>query len=80
MTTKVAVLALPFFYTLGLKKKYAPLALAGMALALAVYYAAWGRYFIGGGTREVLSASLVGIPSPLAFAPIALQMIFWYML
>jgi hypothetical protein len=38
---------LPFFYTLDLKKKYAPLALAGMALTLAVYDAAWGRYFIG---------------------------------
>ncbi len=78
--TKVAVLALPFFYTLDLNKKYAPLALAGMVLALAVYYAAWGRYFIGGGTPELLSASLFGIPSPLAFAPIAFLMISSYTL
>lgn len=78
--TRVAALALPFFYTLDLKKKYAPLALAGMALALAVYYAAWGRYFIGGGTPELLSAPLVGIPSPLAFAPIALLLISSYLL
>ena len=49
-------------------------------LALAVYYAAWGRYFIGGGTPELLSAPLVGIPSPLAFAPIALLLISSYLL
>ena len=77
---RVAVLALPFFYSLDLKKKYSTLALAGMALALTVYYSAWGRYFIGGGSPELLSAPLVGIPSPLAFAPIAFLIISSYML
>ncbi len=77
---RVAVLALPFFSSLDLKKKHSTLALAGMALALAVYYSAWGRYFIGGGSPELLSAPLVGIPSPLAFAPIAFLIFSSYMM
>ena len=49
---RVAALALPFFYSLDLERKYSTLALADMALALTVYYSAWGRYFIGGGHRS----------------------------
>lgn len=77
---RVAALALPFFYSLDLKREHSTLALAGMALALTVYYSAWGRYFIGGGSPELLSAPLVGIPSPLAFAPIAFLMVSSYLM
>jgi len=67
-----AVLVLPFFYSLDLQRQFSMLALAAAALALAVYYAAWGRYFVNGRSEKFLSARLVGIPSPLALAPIAL--------
>ena len=67
-----AVLILPFFYSLNLLRQFSMLALAAMTLALAVYYVAWGRYFANGRSEAFLSARLVGIPSPLALAPIAL--------
>ena len=77
---RAAVLALPFFYSLNLKNKYSTLALVGIALALTVYYSAWGRFFIGGGSPELLSAPLFGIPSPLALAPVALLILSSYMM
>lgn len=70
--SRVAVLALPFFHALDVKKQYSPLAIAGMAIALTLYYAAWARFFLGGGSTELLSAPLWGIPGPLALAPVAL--------
>lgn len=77
---RAAVLVLPFFYLLDLKKKYSTVVMAGMGLALAVHYAAWSRYFVGGGTAELLSAPLLGIPSPLAVAPVALLILSSYMM
>jgi hypothetical protein len=77
---RVAVLVLPFFYSLNLKKKYSPLAVVGMAIALAVYYAAWVRFFAGGGSAELLSAPLFGIPGPLALAPVALLIFSAYLM
>lgn len=76
---RVAVLVLPFFYALDVKKKYAPLAMVGMAIALTVYYAAWVRFFAGGGSVELLSTPLFGIPGPLALAPVALLILSSYL-
>jgi hypothetical protein len=75
-----AVLVLPFFYSLNLKKKYSTLALLGMAIALTVYYTAWGRFFVGGGSAALLSAPLLGIPGPLALAPVALLILASYLM
>ncbi len=77
---RVAVLVLPFFYSLNLKKKYSPLAMVGMAIALTVYYSAWVRFFVGGGSAELLSAPLFGIPGPLALAPVALLIFSSYLM
>jgi hypothetical protein len=77
---RVGVLALPFFCSLHLKKRYSSLAIVGMALALLVYYSAWMRFFLGGGGDALLSAPLAGIPSPLALAPIALLILSAYVL
>ena len=77
---RVAVLLLPFFYSLNLKKKYSSLAMAGMAIAFAVYYGAWVRFFAGGGLAELLSAPLLGIPGPLALAPVALLILSAYLM
>jgi hypothetical protein len=78
--SRVVVLALPCFHSVDRKRKHSAVALVGMAAALAVYYAAWGRYFVGGGAAELLSAPLAGIPSPLAFAPVALLAISSYVI
>lgn len=78
--SRVAALGLPCFYSFELTRKRATLALVGMAIALAVYYAAWIRYFIGEQNPELLSAPLAGLPSPLAFAPIAVLAISSYVL
>ena len=77
---RAAVLGLPFFYSLDLRRKYSTVAVGGMGLALAVYYAAWSRYFVGGGTAELLRAPLLGIPSPLAVAPVALLILSSYVM
>jgi hypothetical protein len=77
---RVAVLALPFFYSLNVKKKYSSLAMVAMAIALAVYYVAWVRFFVGGGSAGLLSAPLLGIPGPLALAPVGLLIFSAYLM
>ena len=58
---RVAILVLPFFYSLNLEKKFSVLVSICMGLALVLYYAAWIRYFSGGlefdysGKKVVLS-------------------------
>ena len=74
------MLVLPFFYSLNLKKTYSMLALVGMAIALTVYYAAWGRFFVGGGSAALFSAPLLGIPGPLALAPVAVLILSSYLM
>lgn len=75
---RIAALALPFFYPLDLKRAGSNVALIGMASALAIYYGAWGRFFMGGGAVALLSAPLLAIPAPLALAPVAFLMISSY--
>jgi hypothetical protein len=65
-----AVLIIPFFHSLDLHKPFAAPAAIGMAVLLAVYYICWIRYFLGGRTVELLGASLLGLPLPLAVAPV----------
>ena len=66
-------LAVPSFLMLRLTKRY-----SAVALALAIYYAAWIRFFIGGRSADLLSAPLIGTRSPLAFAPILVIILFKY--
>lgn len=77
---RVATLALPFFFSLQLMKKYSALTLVGMALALIVYYSAWARFFVGGSAPGLFSAPLAGIPLPMAAAPVALLVLSAYVL
>ena len=46
-------------------------ALAGMALALALYWACWARYFARGRAFRLLFAPFLRIPLPMAAAPVA---------
>lgn len=78
--TRFVALALPFFYPLNLKRAWSTVVLIGMAIALAVYYLAWGRFFVGGGANALLSAPLLAIPSPLALAPVALLLLSSYLM
>jgi hypothetical protein len=77
---RFAVLALPFFYSLDLKRAGAMGVLTAMAAALVVYYLAWGRFFVGGGATSLLSASLWAIPMPLAAAPVAVLLLSSYLM
>ncbi len=77
---RILALALPFFYTLKLGRERSTAALIGMTVSLGVYYAAWGRFFLGGGSDSLLSASLLRIPSPLALAPVALLLFSSYLM
>ena len=77
---RFVALALPFFYTLNLKRAWSMAVLISMGSALAVYYLAWGRFFMGGGSVALLSAPLLAIPSPLALAPVALLMLSSYLM
>ena len=75
-----AALVLPFFYSLNKKSVWSTVVWLGMAGALGVYYVAWGRFFIGHGSAALLSAPLMGIPSPLALAPVALLLLASYLM
>ena len=75
-----AALVLPFFHSLHKKSVWSTLVWVGMAGALAVYYAAWGRFFMGDGSVALLSAPLMGIPSPLALSPVALLLLASYLM
>ena len=75
-----AALALPIFFSLYKKSVWSAAAWVGMAGALAVYYLAWGRFFVGGGSVALLSAPLMGIPSPLALSPVALLLLASYLM
>jgi hypothetical protein len=78
--SRMVVLALPFFHTLNLKRTGAKAVLTGMGIALAIYYAAWARFFMGGGTNALLSESLLAIPSPLALAPVVFLLLSSYLM
>jgi hypothetical protein len=75
-----AALVLPIFLSLNKKSVWSAAAWVGMAGALAVYYLAWGRFFVGGGSVALLSAPLMGIPSPLALSPVALLLLASYLM
>lgn len=78
--SRIVALALPFFYSLNFKRGVSKAVLVGMAIALAVYYLAWARFFTGGGADALLSAPLLGIPSPLALAPVAFLLLSSYLM
>jgi hypothetical protein len=62
---RVAILVLPFFYSLSFDKGFSGVALVVACLSLALYYAGWIRYFAGGREAALLGASFLGIPLPL---------------
>ena len=51
-----------------------------MAGALAVYYLAWGRFYMGERAVALLSAPLMGIPSPLVLSPVAVLLLASYLM
>jgi hypothetical protein len=75
-----AALVLPFFYSLNKKSVWSKVVWLGMAGALAVYYAAWSKFFMSEGSVALLSAPLMGIPSPLALSPVALLLLASYLM
>lgn len=77
---RFVALALPFFYTLNVKRARSTVVLMAMAAALAVYYLAWGRFFMHDGTAALLSAPMFGVPSPLAVAPVAVLLLSSYLM
>jgi hypothetical protein len=74
----VAVLVLPFCYSVDLQKPFAVPVLIGMGLSLAGYYFSWGRYFAGGRSAAVLGAPFLGIPIPMAVFPVLLLLLSSY--
>jgi hypothetical protein len=77
---RFAVLILPFFYSLELNRDYSIPVIIAAGLALALYYAAWMRYFTHGRTPELFRAPLLGIPLPLALAPVTFLLFSSYLL
>ena len=75
-----AALVLPFFHSLNKKSVWSTVVWVGMAGALAAYYLAWGRFFMGDGSVALLSAPLMGIPWPLALSPIAVLLLASYLM
>lgn len=61
---------LPFFFRIHLAGTQAVAALAVMLALLALYYAGWTRYMIMGRGEEWFYRPLLGIPMPMALAPV----------
>ena len=70
MALRVTGFALPFFLTLDFGRFEARAALVVASLALCFYYAAWYRYFTHGRQLSLLFNSWLGVPVPLAIAPV----------
>ncbi|WP_020615458.1 hypothetical protein [Paenibacillus daejeonensis] len=67
---RIGVLTLPLFLPAELGGASGTAALAVMFAALALYYAGWLRFFSGRRSSKLLYEQLMGIPVPLAVAPV----------
>lgn len=67
---RVAVLVLPFFLDWQVQTVIDRVVACVGGLALALYYAGWGRYFLGGRAPALLFAALGPLAVPLAVAPV----------
>ena len=70
MALRAAVFALPFFLTVDFAQPHASVALVVASVALCFYYGAWCRYFANGREIYFLFNSWLGVPMPLAIAPV----------
>jgi hypothetical protein len=70
MALRAAVFALPFFLTVDFAQPQAGAALVVASLTLCFYYGAWCRYFTNGRAIRLLFNSWLGVPVPLAIAPV----------
>src|SRR5512133_656382 len=61
---------IPCFYQLPLLRTASVDALVVMGLALAFYYAGWVRYVAKGHRFTLLFAPMIGVPVPMAVAPV----------
>jgi hypothetical protein len=67
---QAGVFILPFFYQIGPLSLTGRLALAVMAIMLIFYYSGWVRYVRKGRHNSALYRPMLGIPLPMAVAPI----------
>ncbi len=67
---QVGVFLAPILYPINFESVYDTIAVVGMALFLGLYYACWTRYFSRGRDRKLLVKSMLGIPIPMAIAPV----------
>lgn len=65
-----AVLLIPVFHALQVRTPIEMTALGVMLAALLVYYAGWLRFYRNGRDYRRLFAPLLGIPVPMAVAPV----------
>jgi hypothetical protein len=77
---RIAILVLPFFFSLDLNKRFSVPVMVVMGLALGVYYGSWLRYFAGGGSIELFSTPFLGIPLPMATAPVLFLVLASYLM
>jgi hypothetical protein len=66
---RFVAVAVPFFYSLNLRRTWSILVLIGMATALAVYYLAWVRFFLRGVRRAFEPHRCRPFPRPFRFHP-----------
>ncbi|SET45523.1 hypothetical protein [Paenibacillus sp. NFR01] len=70
MAGRFGTMAVPLFFKMDTGDLYAFLALQGMILSLALYYAGWLRYIRQNRDYNWLYAPMFGIPVPMAVSPV----------
>lgn len=67
---RIGVFVVPWFYSVHGSSSVERWSVGVMAAALTLYYAGWARYFLKGRDCADLYRSMIGIPTPLAVAPV----------
>ena len=68
--SRISVFAIPFFCSEHLGGSIYQIAALVMMASLTIYYAGWARYFAHSRQYPLLYEPLMGIPLPLAIAPV----------
>lgn len=67
---QVSVLLIPFFYSINIDTSFRRVGFSVLLISISLYYVGWLRYLLAGRHYKHLFYPMLGIPIPMAIAPI----------